>query len=182
MLGSKFVKFLISVFASFFIVMTQNSSVNFKFKYFQLWTKESHESPDFEKFPKLPMLFSEPQNSFSSNFASLSSVMKELLCTFLDQTLHTFHGRNKSKCKFLRLLSARIKTHQILISFETTNQFSFKFCINLQCHETQLLCIFLAEILYTFNKRSLSMYKFDKIESLKFVTLMGSFCQNNVKF
>ena len=26
------------------------------------------------------------------------------------------------------------------------------------------------------------MYKFDKIESLKFVTLMGSFCQNTMKF
>ena len=158
--------------------MTHNSSVNFKLKYFQLWTKESYESSNFEKFPKLPMLFSKRQDSFSSNFASLSSVMKELLCTFLDQTLHTFHGRNKSKCKFLRLLSARIKIHQILVSFETTNQFFFKFCINLQCHETQLLCTFLAEILYTFNKRSLSRYKFGEIESLKFGTLMGSFCQN----
>ena len=108
--------------------------------------------------------------------------MNELLCTFLDQTLHTFHGRDQSKCKFLRLLSARIKIHQILVSFETTNQFFFKFCINLQCHETQLLCTFLAEILYTFNKRSLSRYKFGEIESLKFGTCMGSFRQNNVKF
>ena len=82
----------------------------------------------------------------------------------------------------MRLLSARIKIHQILVSFETTNQFFFKFCINLQCHETQLLCTFLAEILYTFNKRSLSRYKFGEIESLKFGTLMGSLRQNNIKF
>ena len=57
-----------------------------------------------------------------------------------------------------------------------------KFCINLQCHETQLLCTFLAENLYTFNKRSLSRYKFGEIESLKFGTLMGSLRQNNIKF
>ena len=29
---------------------------------------------------------------------------------------------------------------------------------------------------------SLSKYKFGEIESLKFGTLMGSFCQNNIKF
>ena len=82
----------------------------------------------------------------------------------------------------MRLLSARIKIHQILVSFETTNQFFFKFCINLQCHETQLLCTFLAEILCTFNKRSLSRYKFGEIKSLKFGALMGSLRQNNIKF
>ena len=82
----------------------------------------------------------------------------------------------------MRLLSARIKIHQILVVFETTNQFFFKFCIKFQCHETQLLWTFLAEILYTFNKRSLSRYKFGEIESLKFGTLMGSLRQNNIKF
>ena len=82
----------------------------------------------------------------------------------------------------MRLLSAQMLSAQILVSFETTNQFLFKFCINLQCHEIQLLCTFLAEILYTFNKRSLSRYKFGEIESLKFGTLMGSFRQNNIKF
>ena len=129
------------------------------------------------------MLFSKPQVSFSSNFASLSSAMKDNSSFFfLDQTLHTFHAKNQSKHKFLRLFSARIKIHQILVSFETANQFFFKFCINLQCHQTQLLCTFLAEILYTFNKRSISRYKFGEIESLKFGTLMGSLRQNNIKF
>ena len=117
------------------------------------------------------MLFSKPQVSFSSNFASISSFMKD-----------TFHGIDQSKCKFLRILSAWIKIHQILLSFETTNQFFFKFCINLQCHETQLLCTFLSEILCTFIKRSLSRYTFGEVESLKFGTLMCSFCQNNLKF
>ena len=75
----------------------------------------------------------------------------------------------------------RFKVNQIVIGFETTNLFFFKFCINLQCHKIQLLCTFLAEILYTF-KRSLSRRKFGEIESLKFGTLMGSFCQNNIRF
>ena len=117
------------------------------------------------------MLFSKPQVSFSSNFASISSFMKD-----------TFHGIDQSKCKFLRILSAWIKIHQILLSFETTNQFFFKFCINLQCHETHLLCTFLAEILCTFNERSLRRYKFGEIESLKFGTLMSSIRQDNIKF
>ena len=37
-------------FASFFIVMTQNSSVNFKLIHFLLWIKGSHQSPNFETF------------------------------------------------------------------------------------------------------------------------------------
>ena len=40
----------------------------------------------------------------------------------------------------------------------------------------------LAEILYTFNKRIQSRYKFGEIENLKFGTLMGSLRQNNIKF
>ena len=57
MLALQFVKFLMSTlkwqinltsnFASFFIVMTDNSSVDFKFIVFQLWIKGSHQNPNF---------------------------------------------------------------------------------------------------------------------------------------
>ena len=60
LLGSKFVKFLISILkrqvnsssnlASFFIVMIHNSSVNFKLMHFLLWIKGSHKTPNFETF------------------------------------------------------------------------------------------------------------------------------------
>ena len=60
MLESKFVKLFMSVFncevnsssvfALFFILMTHNSPVNLKLVHFQLWTKESHQSPNFETF------------------------------------------------------------------------------------------------------------------------------------
>ena len=135
-----------------------------------------HESTNFDNvlmnIAKFLMSFSKPQVSFSF---------------FLGQTLHTLHKRDQSKCKCFRLLSARIKIHQILVIFETTNQFFFKFGINLRYHEPQLLCTFLAEILYTFNKRSLTkQYKFGEISpdqsSLRFCTLMGSFCKNHIKF
>ena len=59
-LGSKFIKFLMSIlnwqvnsfsnFASFFIVITYNSSVDFKLILFLLWIKWSHQYLNFETF------------------------------------------------------------------------------------------------------------------------------------
>ena len=97
MLGSKFVKFLMSILnwqvnycsnlVSFFIVITRNSPVNFKFIHFLLWIKGPHQSSNFLtsehesfrlpnmlwwKLAKLLMLFSKLQVSFSSNFVSLT--------------------------------------------------------------------------------------------------------------
>ena len=57
-LGSKFVKFLVSIskrqvssssiVVSFFISMTHNFSVNFNVIRFLLWAKGSHQSPNFD--------------------------------------------------------------------------------------------------------------------------------------
>ena len=41
---------LSSNFTSFFIVMTYNSSINFKLIHFLLWTKGSHQGPNFDTF------------------------------------------------------------------------------------------------------------------------------------
>ena len=40
----------LSNFASFFIVMTDNTSVDFELIHFQLWIKGSHQNPNFETF------------------------------------------------------------------------------------------------------------------------------------
>ena len=89
-LESKFVKFLMSVlkwqvnsssnFALFFIVMTYNSSVNFKVIPFLLWTKGSHQSPNFDTFkcsgenlPNFSSLFSNHKSVFLQNL-HISSV------------------------------------------------------------------------------------------------------------
>ena len=72
-----------SNFASFFIVIIHNFSVKFNLIHFLLWIKRSHQSPNFEifyvlswKFTIFLILFSKPQFSFSSNFASVYSVMR----------------------------------------------------------------------------------------------------------
>ena len=61
-------------------------------------------------------------------------------------------------------LIAWIKVHQILVIFETTNQFFIKFCITLSVSwDITALYFFIAEISYIFNKRSLSKCNFGKM-------------------
>ena len=88
-LESKFVIFLMSVlkeqvnsfsnFALFLIVMTHNSPVNFKVIPFLLWTKGSHQSPNFDTFkcsgenlPNFSSLFSNHKSVFLQNFHNSS--------------------------------------------------------------------------------------------------------------
>ena len=90
----KFVKFFMSIlkrqvnsssnFASFFIVVIYDCSVNFKLIHFLIWIKGYDQSPNFETFQVLwwifsifLMSFSKPQVSFSSSFASPFSLMKD---------------------------------------------------------------------------------------------------------
>ena len=90
------------------------------------------------------MSFSKQQVSFSSNFASLFIVMKDNSSVLFEVKRHILciKGTNQS-ANFLRFLSARVRFHQILVIFEATNQFFFKFYITFQCHEVQLVCSFL---------------------------------------
>ena len=75
---------------------------------------------------------------------------------FLAQTLYTLLRRSPLNGKFLRLSSAQVKICQIhYANFETTSQFLSKFFIPLQFYERWLLCIFLAQTLYTLLKRTL---------------------------
>ena len=93
-LESKFVKFLMPVlkwqvssslnFALFFIIMTHNSSTSFKVIPFLLWTKGSHQSPNFDTFkcsgetlPNFSSLFSNHKSNFLQKFLNLFSVMKD---------------------------------------------------------------------------------------------------------
>ena len=88
-----------------------------------------------------------------------------LLCIFLSQTFILWTKR-AHRCETFRLLSGWVKIHQIpYVMFETTSQFFFTLFITLQCHE-KIFCTFLAETV---------------VESLKFCTLMGSFCPNHDK-
>ena len=104
---------------------------------------------------------------------------------FLRSSLKYFAQKEPIRVEILRMPSAQVKIHQILVIFETTNQFFLKFRINLQCLR-EIVYPFLTEILYTFNKRPLKAqiwWNFTwAVESLKFFTLMGSFCPNHIKF
>ena len=46
------------------------------------------------------------------------------------------------KVEILTISSVQITFHKILAIFETTNQFFFKICLTLQCHETCFFCTF----------------------------------------
>ena len=151
MFGSTLIKFPMLIlkrqvnsssnFASFFIVMTHNPTVNFNLILLLLWIEGSHQSPNFDIFnysgENLSYSSCYFPNHFSSNIASLFRVMKNNSSVFfLGQTINTLHNRNQWNCKFLILSSARFKNHQIRVNFETTDQFFAKVCINLQGSET----------------------------------------------
>ena len=59
-----------------------------------------------------------------------------------------------------------------------SSNFAWPFSVMIRNSPTLLL----DEILYIFNERNLSKYKFGEIESLKLGTLIVSFCQQNIKF
>ena len=87
MLGSNFVKFMSSlkrpvssssIFVSFFIVMTHNSTVNLKLTHFLIWTKESYQSSNFDTFE----CSDENLQNSSCHFPSSNSVFLQILHHF----------------------------------------------------------------------------------------------------
>ena len=97
----------------FFIILQCHAhitSVYFQPIHFQLWTKGSHESTNFDIF-----------KCSDENLPNLS-------CHFPITSQFFF--------KFFRVFSTWIKIHQIFVIFETKIGFSFKFCTTLWYHET----------------------------------------------
>ena len=180
MLVSKFVKFLMSYLkaqvsfpsdvASIFNAIKQNCPIFFfKLKDYVLCSKEAHESANFwyfqvlrSKFVKFLMSFLKPQVSFPSDVASIfSSIKQNFLILFLAQRSCTLTKRSPLNYKFLRFSSAWVKIRQIPhVIFESTSQFSFRCCINIQCHQAKLPNIFLAQRLCTLFKRGSLKCKF----------------------
>ena len=119
-----------SNFSSFFIFTIHNYFVNFRFMYFLLWIKGSHKSLNFETFecsgkdlPNSSCNFRNCKLVFVFKFCiTLQGRETELLGTFLAQALYTSFKRSPLKCRFLRLLSARVKICQIPhVNFEMTS-------------------------------------------------------------
>ena len=112
MLESKFVKFLMSVlkwkvnfpsnFALLFIVMTHNSSVNFKFIPFLLWTKGSLQSSNFDTFkcsgenlPNFSYLFLNHWSVFLQNLHN-SSVSWKITPLYFCSSNNIYFGHKES--------------------------------------------------------------------------------------
>ena len=81
------------------------------------------------------MSFMEPSASFSSNFASLFSVMRRKSSVLFHLNLCMLWTKGPDQSAHFS--TAPIKINQIpYVVFEATSQFSFKFCNTLQCHYT----------------------------------------------
>ena len=153
MLGSKFVKFLMSIlkrqdsspnFVSVFSFMKDNSPVLFlsqtiytlfkrrllKWKCLRLLSVQV-------EICQIPYVNFETTSWFLSKFCiPIQFHERQLLCTFLAQAIYALLKRSTLKWNFLRLSSAPVKICQIPhVNFEMTSQLLFKFCTILNCHD-----------------------------------------------
>ena len=111
-----------------------------KVQILRLWSAES-------EFAKFLISFFKAQVSFSSNLVSFFSVM-------IHNSSVLFWLKFNILFTNLRLVTVRIKTHQIpYVIFGTKSQFIFKFCTTLQSHEAQLSCTVPSKTSYALDKR-----------------------------
>ena len=130
-----------SNFALFFLVMTHISSVNFKVIPFLLWTKGSHQSPNFDFFkfsgenmPNFSILFSNHKPVFLQNL-HISSVSWKITPLYICSSNNIYFGY-KEPIK-TQISSARVKICEVPhVNFKVTSQFLFNFWIILHCHDT----------------------------------------------
>ena len=169
MLKLKFSKFLMSSlnwrfnsssnFASFFMVMTRNSSVNFQLMHFLLWIKGPHKSPNWETFECSGENLPNP----SCHLRKRKSVFLQILYQFSVPSNITplyfltskiiYFKSNPLKCKCLRLSSAKVKILKTpYVGFETASQFLVRFFVILHCHYTFFVSTFLAHAFSTLDK------------------------------
>ena len=164
-----------------FILMTHNSPVIFKLKYFQLWTKESYQSPHFETYKCSGSNVPNSLCYFPNQKLAFVQILHHSLVSWKITPLHFFRSnitrKDQSKCKFLRLLSAWIQIHQILVIFETTNQFSFKFFYQSWVPSNITSLYFLSwSIIYFGQKQSIKVQIFEIFECLG-KNLLNSSCR-----
>ena len=183
-----------SISVSFFIVMTHSSSVNFKFVHFLLWTKRSHQSPNINTFK----CSGENLPNSSCHFLNHKSVFLQVLhhssVSWKITPLYFFRSNIKY---FAQQKSMKV---QIFETFEYSGQNSPNSChfwnnksVFLQIlHHSSVswditpLYFFSWNFIYFQKKEPIKVqiwWNFMRVvESLKFSTLMGSFCANHLQF
>ena len=131
-----------TIFVSFFIVITHNSTVNFKLiSYFG--EKDPIKVPILTlsralvKNCQIPHVIFQAASQFFCKFCiTLQCDERKLLCNFLAQTTYTFLERSPLKWNSLILSSAKVKICQIFyVNSETASRFPSNVCIPLQFHK-----------------------------------------------
>ena len=131
-----------SKFGSLSSVMRDNSSVLFQLKLYMV-LKNYHVKVQIVRFAtarikihRFSHVVFGTKSQFFFKLLHHSSVSLPF-CTFPSKSLYTLYKRGSSKCKFQKLLTARMEINQTpYVIFQARTQFSFKFCITLQCRNT----------------------------------------------
>ena len=132
----------ISNFASFFIVITQNSLLSFKHIHFLLCIKGSNESPNFENFGCSGENMPNSSCHFPNHKSACLQIFHHTLVSwniaplyFFSSNVIYFDHKQPIKVSIIETFKFLSQTRQILyVSFETASQFIFRFLIILQCH------------------------------------------------
>ena len=187
-LGSKFVKFLMSIlkrqvssssiFVSFFIVMTHNFSVNFKVIHFLLWAKGSHQSPNFDTLKCSGKNLLNSSCHFPSNKSVFLQILDHSSLSWMITPLYFFSSNN---IHFAKKAPNKVK---IFETFERSGQnLSNSLCqfwndksIPFQILYPSLIqwkiapLYFLAQKIYTLLKRRLLKWQFLRLLSAQVKT------------
>ena len=162
-----------SNFALFFIVMTHNSSVNFKVIPFLLWTKGSHQSSNFDTFECSGEHLRNSSCHFPSNKLVFLQILHHSSLSWQITPLYFFSSNN---IYFAQKEPIKVN---IFETFECSGQhFSNSLCqfwndksIPLQFLYPSsvswkiILCTFVAQTIYTLLKRSLLKWIFLRLLS-----------------
>ena len=133
-----------SNFALFLIALTNNYSVDFKLIHFLLWTKESHQSSNFdtsqcsgENLPNSSCHFPSNNSAFLQilHHSSLSWKIA-FLCFFSSNNIY-FAQKEPIKVKIVETseCSGQNLSNSLFQFWNTTSRFLSKFSIPLQFHE-----------------------------------------------
>ena len=137
MFGSQFVTFLMSNLKRqvdrfsnidlFFVVMTHNSSADFKLVNFLLWIKGSFQNPNCEtfkcsgeNFPYFSYHFQSRNSVFLQIFYHSSVSWKITPLDFFRSNFTCFVHKELIKVKIQRFPDDQVKIHQMLVIFKTT--------------------------------------------------------------
>ena len=134
-----------SNFSSFFNVITHNFSVNFYFVQLLLWTKESHQSPNFETLECSGENFRNSLCHFSNSKSVFLQILHDSSVSWKITPLHFFRSNfiyfaqkepTKGYIYETSECSGQNSPNSSRANSERTDQLFFKFCITLQCDET----------------------------------------------